>query len=59
MTMKEKYITPEQAATLLEVSKATVYNYIKDGLLTKYKIKKKPILYKEEVEGLLVPRIAK
>jgi len=57
--MSEKYITPGQAATLLEVSKATVYNYINDGLLTKYRIKKKPVLYKEEVLDLLVPRVAK
>jgi len=56
--MKEKYITPDQAAVLLEVTKATVYNYINDGLLIKYRIKKKPVLYKKEVESLLVPRIA-
>ncbi len=54
--MKEKYITPDQAAALLNVTRATIYNYIRDGLLTKYRIKKKPILYKEEVESLLVPR---
>jgi len=55
--MSENYITIEAAAVLLQVSQKTVYNYINDGLLTKYQIKKKPILYKEEVEGLLIPRI--
>ena len=54
--MKEKYITPEQAATLLKASKATVYNYINDGLLIKYRIRKKLVLYRKEVEGLLIAR---
>ncbi len=58
IAMIEKYITIQAAADLLEVTQKTVYNYINEGLLTKYQIKKKPILYKEEVENLLVPRVA-
>lgn len=57
--MKKEYITPQQAATLLKVTKATIYNYINGGLLTKYRIKKKPVLYKKEVEDLLIPRVVK
>jgi len=56
--MREKYITIEAAAELLQVTPKTVYNYINEGLLTKYQIKKKPILYKEEVKNLLKPRVA-
>ena len=54
--MREKYITPDQAATLLNVTRATIYNYINDGLLIKYRIRKKLVLYKKEVEGLLIAR---
>jgi len=54
--MKSKHITIEEAAKVLDVTKPTVYNYIKDGLLTKYRIKKKSVLDKSEVKSLLEPR---
>jgi len=53
--MKENYITIKDAAELLDVKKRTVYNYIKDGTLPLYKIKKQSILYIEDVEKLLIP----
>ena len=51
-------ISISQAASFLEVSQRTIYNYINDGLLTLYKIRKsKPVLDKEEVEKGRIARI--
>ena len=54
-TMKTKYITIEETAKLLKVTRPTVYNYIKEGLLTKYRIKKKSVLSMDEIKSLLEP----
>ncbi len=54
--MKSKHITIEETAKILQVTKPTVYNYIKEGLLTKYRIKKKSVLNRDEVQSLLEPR---
>ncbi len=54
------FIRIAEAAALLEVSQRTIYNYINDGILTLYKIKRsKPRLNKQEVEKLLEPVIVK
>ena len=54
--MKSKYITIEETAKILQVTKPTVYNYIKEGLLAKYRVKKKSVLNRDEVQSLLEPR---
>jgi len=53
--MKKKYITPTEAAKLLGLTKATIYTYIKDGMLPKYRLRKTLVLDRKDVENLNVP----
>jgi len=50
-----KYLTIEEARQILKVSRNTIHKYMKDGLLTRYRILKKPILDEEEVLKLAKP----
>ena len=58
-SMKSKYLTIEETAKVLKVTKPTVYNYINEGLLTKYRIKKRSVLSMDEIKSLLEPSPAK
>ncbi len=50
------YVKLSEAAELLSCTERTIYNYIDDGLLTLYKIKKsKSVVLKSQVLGLLEP----
>lgn len=50
-----EYLTIEEAGKVLKVSRQTIYRYIKEGLLTRYRLKKKPVLDEEEVLKLNEP----
>lgn len=49
----EQYISIASAATILAVSKVTIYHYISEGLLNKYKIGSTTRLLKSEVLSLV------
>lgn len=52
---KQNWFTIEEAAAYLRVTKATIYNYMKDGLLTYYQLKsgRGRRFRKEDLDALL------
>jgi len=50
-----KLLTIIEAASALGVSTQTIYNYISEGKLTKYRIGKNAYVGKKKVEKLLKP----
>lgn len=50
-----KYLTIEEAGKILQVSRNTIHKYMKDGLLTRYRLLKKPLLDEAEVLKLTKP----
>ena len=54
------YMKFSEAAKLLDCTERTIYNYIDDGLLTLYKVRKsKSVLLRAQVLELLSPVEAK
>ena len=54
------YVKLSEAAKLLDCTERTIYNYIDDGLLTLYKVRKnKSVLLRKQVLKLLEPTEAK
>ena len=58
--MNIDYMKFSEAAKLLDCTERTIYNYIDDGLLTLYKVRKsKSVLLRAQVLELLSPVEAK
>lgn len=54
--MNMDYVKLSEAAKLLSCTERTIYNYIDDGLLTLYKVRKnKSVLLRTQVLKLLEP----
>ena len=53
-----EFISIPEAARMLKVSIVTIYCYINEGRLTKYKKINRPLLLRKEVEELLIPKPA-
>jgi len=51
---KDKYLTVQEVADTLKVTRRTVYNLISKGLLTKINVKgiRRTLIKKEQVENL-------
>ena len=47
-----KYIKIDEVARILEVTKPTVYNWVNQGLINKYKINSRTYFQKEEILNL-------
>lgn len=47
-----KYIKIDEVARILEVTKPTIYNWVNQGLINKYKINSRTYFQKEEILNL-------
>ena len=50
-----EYLTIKEAEEMLKVSRQTIYRYIDEGLLTRYRLRKRPVLDRAEVLELTKP----
>ncbi len=49
---KQEFLTPTQAATLLGVCHVTIYNYINRGVIKVWKLKRKTLIRRADVDSL-------
>lgn len=49
---KQEFLTPTQAATLLGVCHVTIYNYINRGVIKVWKLKRKTLIRRADVDTL-------
>lgn len=49
---KQEFLTPTQAATLLGVCHVTIYNYINRGVIKVWKLKRKTLIRRADVDAL-------
>lgn len=49
---KQEFLTPTQAATLLDVCHVTIYNYINRGVIKVWKLKRKTLIRRADVDAL-------